>query len=199
MLSATLATERGELAVRVRNLSESGALVEGASLPCVQTNVRLFRNNLSVDGAVVWCSSGRAGLHFTNLIDIERWVRSGMSAPTTSVDQARVDQIQAAARAGLPVPSDRSLPTATKDMLVAAMPSRIAEEIAYVRRLIDSIGDEFAGDPAIVCRHAAELQKFDLATQILGHLGTLVLAEDQVAVAEKIGQQELKARLLRKA
>ena len=79
------------------------------------------------------------------------------------------------------------------------MPSRIVEELAYIRRLVESIGDELVSEPAIVCRHASALQKFDLAAQMLGLLGTILLADDQVAAAENIGQQDLKARLLRKA
>lgn len=197
MLAATLCAEGGKLAVRVRNLSASGALIEGTALPSPATIVRLFRNNLSVTGSVVWTSSGRAGLCFAGPIDIDRWVKSGAMAP--SAGQARVDTIQAAARAGLPPPpSDRSLPASLKTNLATTMPTRIAEELAYVRRLVESIGDELASEPAIVCRHPSALQKFDLATQILGLLGKVLLADDQVAAAENIGQQELRARLLRK-
>jgi hypothetical protein len=199
MLVATLSADGSEAAVRVRNLSESGALIEGATLPPAATEVRLFRNNLSVTGSIVWSSGGRAGLRFASLIDTKPWTRSGTMLPAPSAEQARVDTIQAAARAGLPTPPPRSLPDGPRPNLAAAMPSRIVEELAYVRRLVESIGDELANEPVFVCRHSAALQKFDLAAQILGQLGTVLLADDQVAAAEKIGQQELRARLLRKA
>jgi PilZ domain-containing protein len=199
MFAATLGVDGAQLAVRVRNLSETGALVEGATLPSPDTRIRLLRNTLSVDGSVVWSSSGRAGLRFTSVIDPRAWIKPGATPPAPSADQAFVDTIQAAARAGLPALPARPMPQGDRAKLTAAMPSRIVEELAYVRRLVESIGDELVSEPAVVCRHPAALQKFDLAAQILGQLGTVLLADDQVAAAEKIGQQELKARLLRKA
>jgi hypothetical protein len=198
MLTATLRAAGAEVTVRVRTLSETGALVEGATLPGPTTPVMLSRGDLSVEGCVVWSSGGRAGLHFSSLIDIKSWTKSGLAAPVASALQARVDTIQAAARAGLEPAPARSLPNTLRAGLASAMPSRIVEELAYVRRLVESIGDELVTEPAIVCRHPAALQKFDLAAQILGQLGTVLLAEDQVMAAENIGQQELKARLLRK-
>lgn len=199
MFAATLGARGEQLAVRVRNLSETGALIEGATLPAPDTEIRLIRNSLSVAGSVVWSSSGRAGLRFASVIDPKGWIKPGAMPAAASADQAFVDTIQAAARAGLPTLPVRPLPGDLRANLAAAMPTRIVEELAYVRRLVESIGDELVSEPAVVCRHPAALQKFDLAGQILGLLGTILLADDQVAAAETIGQQELKARLLRKA
>jgi hypothetical protein len=198
MLTANLRTDNSEIAVRVRNLSQTGALIEGATLPSPTTSVILSRNDLSVAGSVVWSSGGRAGLHFTGSIDTKSWTKSPSTPVSVSPVQARVDTIQAAARAGLEALAPRPLPKPVRETLAAAMPSRIVEELAYVRRLIESIGDELVNEPVIVGRHAAALQKFDLAAQILGQLGTVLLADDKVSAAENIGQQELKARLLRK-
>jgi len=199
MFAAILRSGDEELAVRVRNLSEMGALVEASTLPAPDTAVSLVRNNLSVNGSVVWSSRGRAGLRFAGVIDPSIWIKPGQSAPAAAPDQARVDAIQAAARAGLPTLPVRPLADTARASLEAVMPTRIVEELAFVRRLVESIGDELVGEPAVVSRHPAALQKFDLAGQILGQLGAVLLADDPVAAAEKIGQQELRARLLRRA
>ena len=199
MLAATLRAGGEDLPVRVRNLSETGALIEGTKLPAADVPVMLLRNTLLVTGTIVWSRPGQAGLRFADVIEIRGWIKPGPSAAPTTAGQARVDTIQTAARAGLSTIPARPLSDARHAELAAAMPSRIVEELAYIRRLVESIGDELVSEPAIVCRHASALQKFDLAAQMLGLLGTILLADDQVAAAENIGQQELKARLLRKA
>jgi len=48
--------------VRVRNLSQNGALVEASALPPVGTAVLLKRGSLCVDAQVVWVDQQRAGL-----------------------------------------------------------------------------------------------------------------------------------------
>ena len=198
MLAATLRAGSADRPVRVRNISETGALIEGTTLPAAAAPVTLLRNALSVTGAIVWSRPGQAGLRFADVIDIRGWIRPGPNNVARTAGQARVDTIQTAARAGLATLPARALSDTLRAELAAAMPARIVEELAHVRRLVESIGDELVSEPAIVCRHADALQKFDLAAQILGLLSTVLLADDQVTAAESIGQQELKARLLRK-
>lgn len=66
-------------------------------------------------------------------------------------------------------------------------------------RLIESLGDQLAGDPVILHKHAKSLQNIDLANQILSHLADLVTAEDPAAKVAEIGMTDLRARLTRKS
>ena len=114
--------------------------------------------------------------------------------------QQRCDAIQADFRAKPQRPSIRReappLPpalTATDDPLKL----RLAEELDFARRLLDSMGDEFSSDPALLMRHSVPLQSIDIVGQILGHIAAVVRSSDPDGAVERIGMCELKARLLR--
>ena len=74
---------------------------------------------------------------------------------------------------------------------------RLAEELDYVRRMLDSMGDEFSSDPALLMRHSVPLQSIDIVGQILGHIAAVVRSSDPDGAVDRIGMCELKARLLR--
>ena len=76
---------------------------------------------------------------------------------------------------------------------------RLGEEIDYVRRMLDAMGDQLSGDPILLRRHAVALQSLDIVGQILGHLGSIIRSSDPQAAVEKIGMGDLKARLTRRA
>ena len=114
--------------------------------------------------------------------------------------QDRCDAIQADFRAKPQRPSIRRdappLPAAltpTNDALML----RLAEELDYARRMLDSMGDELCSDPALVMRHAASLQSVDIIGQILGHVASVVRSSDPSGAVERIGMCELKGRLKR--
>jgi hypothetical protein len=44
----------------------------------------------------------------------------------------------------------------------------VANELAYVRRVLDTIGEELVRDPIMVQRHGQVLQSFDIACQLIG-------------------------------
>jgi hypothetical protein len=75
---------------------------------------------------------------------------------------------------------------------------RLAEEIGYVVRLLAAVEDELADEPLLVQRHVGVLQNFDLAAQILGHLASVLNADNRESAIDAIGMTELRARLLRK-
>lgn len=64
LMAAVLVHEGRELNVKLRNLSATGALVEGPALPEDGAAIRFRRNDLVVSGKMVWVSGNRAGLHF---------------------------------------------------------------------------------------------------------------------------------------
>lgn len=74
---------------------------------------------------------------------------------------------------------------------------RIAEELDYARRMLNALGDELAGNPAIVVRHGRALQSIDIAGQMINHLANVIRSGDPKSAIERIGMAELKARLKR--
>ena len=115
-----------------------------------------------------------------------------------NLEQQRVDEIQAQIRAGRSfAPVAPVLNDEPADELEAKLPGRLAEEIAYVQQLIESIGDELIVEPVILQHHAGALQKFDAANQILSHISSILSASDRVGAAERVGMKDLRSRLLR--
>ena len=196
------ATIEGEVAgpVRIRNLSESGALIEGQLLPQVGERLTLRRAALAVGATVMWRGAGKCGVQFDRRVAIAHWAK-GISTPR---DQAQVDAMQAAVRAGLssPAPATEQVTADAAPAAAAAsgmLERRVAEELAYIARLIETIGDDLADEPAVIHRHPSTLQNFDLAVQILEHLSAVLTAEDRAKAIGEIGMADLRARLTRRA
>lgn len=119
---------------------------------------------------------------------------------TQSPAQARCDAIQAGVRAGEARPSIRREPSPLAAALVPTddeLKLRLAEELEYARRMLDSMGDALSGDPGVVVRHSVELQSVDIVGQMLGHIANVVRSSDPQGAAERIGMCDLKARLTR--
>jgi len=125
--------------------------------------------------------------------------------------QARCDAIQAAYHAEQERPSIRRepkqrpsirrdpppLPKAlvpTDDMLKL----RLAEELEFARRMIETMGDALSTDPNLVMRHMVALQSVDIAGQILGHVANVIRSSDPDGAVDRIGMNELRGRLQRK-
>jgi hypothetical protein len=69
LLAAKLRIAHAEFEVRLRDLSQRGALVEGQGLPQAGTEVVFARGSISVPARVAWSGEGRAGLEFAYAID----------------------------------------------------------------------------------------------------------------------------------
>lgn len=197
-LSATIESGDLKVPVRIRNLSETGAMIDGAALPEIGATLILRRLEIEIGATTVWRMAGRAGIRFDGTASVDEWVAGVRQAHRPEErGQTRVDIIQSAVRSGAPLPAgDEAAPIAPLE--AGAVERRIAEELAYVKRLLDSIGDELVDDPIILQRHGQALQNFDIACQILAHLGTIVGAPDREAAVKAVTMQELRARLLRK-
>ena len=74
---------------------------------------------------------------------------------------------------------------------------RLGEELDYVRRLLDIMGDQFSGDPILLRRHSVALQSIDRMGQILGHVARVIRSSDPNSAVQDIGMSDLKARLTR--
>jgi len=202
LLAATVEAGGLVIPVRIRNLSESGALLEGGGLPDKGMKLVLHRGELQISATVAWASGGRRGVRFDGPTPVNEWI-GGKPRPldcTGLRDQRRVDAIQAEARGGPAsghaerLPAEPGAPHPACEQLDA----RLADELAFVRRLLESLGDELIDEPIVVQRHGRALQSLDLASQILAHVAAIIVAADKGAVVEQIGMEDLRARLKRK-
>ena len=106
--------------------------------------------------------------------------------------------MQAEARIGAPA-APASAPVAVQSTARDKLDSRLADELAYVQRLLETVGDELIAEPLFVQRHASTLQGLDLAGQILTNVAAIIIAEDREAAIERLGMEDLRARLKRKS
>lgn len=161
LVMAALYCGSGSSPVRVRDLTSSGALVEGSVIPPAGTEVSLCRGSLNVAGEVVWRHAGRAGLRFESRITIAEWLPKGGSiAPQQRVDEG-IQQINASGTA----------PPLSPRYAASLHPARVdAVELTKLRVAIESLAEDLAGDALVVQRHMAKLQTLDLATQVLRKL-----------------------------
>jgi hypothetical protein len=186
-LSAMIQFEGGAGPVRLRDLSDSGAKVEGSLLPKVGAIAQVTRGNLTVSGAVVWREPGSCGLRFTHPVSPEDWVPNRMAR-----DQLQVDGMVAESRLGV---GDRNEPAAAP--MVDGLPKHLSEEMAYVARLLESLGDDLSADPVVIARHMVKMQSLDIAIQILGHLARVIVADHPEQAIAAIGMDNLRKRLQR--
>ena len=126
-------------------------------------------------------------------------LKSSIAAASSA--QVRCDSILSEVRAR-PRPSIRRdpppvppPPAPTDDVLSL----RLAEELEYARRMLDTMGDELSADAAVVMRHSMALQSVDIIGQMLGHIANVVRSSDPKESVERIGMGDLKNRLTRKS
>ena len=74
-LAATLEVAGVPQAVKLRNLSEEGALIEGERLPLEGTTTFFERNELRLKGRVVWVEGLYAGIAFARQLRPEEVLR----------------------------------------------------------------------------------------------------------------------------
>jgi hypothetical protein len=196
-LAASIRSDSLSVSVRIRNLSETGGLIEAPALPDVGASLTLSRQEVEIGGIVVWRSANRCGIRFEGAISIDDWIAGKCLSPQARSPQAQLDEIQRAIRSGTPVVEASSPMTAPNTH--PRLDQRIADEIDYVSRLLQAIGNGLTDDPIIMQRHAAALQSFDTACEILGHLRTVLKASDKSAAVDRITMSELRSRLTRKA
>ena len=154
-MAAILHSAGEEIAVKIRDLSASGAQVEGVQLLETGTEIMLSRGQLSVRGHVAWCNERRCGLEFASKITVQSWM-----ANPTNRHQERVDQIVNAVKAGV-APAVSATPGATASSI------GVGQDLERAAELLGNFGDTLAGDSAIVARHGAALQHLEIVIQTL--------------------------------
>lgn len=139
--------------IKIRNMSPSGALIEGVALPHVGEHLSLGRGELSAAGTIVWREGGRAGLRFDHFVEVAAWLPAGSR-------QQQVDQTFHELKNGLvptapqpPAPVGTS-PVGKADLLEAAS-------------ALDALADALAEDARVIAGHSTKLQALDVAAQLL--------------------------------
>jgi hypothetical protein len=198
LLTATIRSGGVTAPVRIRNLSEKGAMVDGKALPEPGATLILQRLEIEMRGVVVWRVEGRCGIHFEAAASVDEWV-AGRRAPAAIFGhgQSRVDQIQAAIRSGRDI-ADEDMPVASTPELITDVEARVAEELDHVQRMLDEVAGDLIGDVALVQRYGEALQRFDNACQILNQLSSILKAKDRPAAIAAVNLEALRDRLLRK-
>jgi hypothetical protein len=114
--------------------------------------------------------------------------------------QARCDAVQQDFRkSGERKPLRRDPPPKAPALIPTDDPLklRLAEELDYVRRMLDGMGDSLSADAGVLVRHGVALQTVDIAGQILGHIASVVRSSDPRGAVDRIGMCELQGRLKR--
>lgn len=75
LMAAQLVGEGESFDVKMRNLSEHGALVEGPRLPAAGATVRFRKGELNLASHVAWVDGSRAGVAFDSLLATEAVLR----------------------------------------------------------------------------------------------------------------------------
>jgi hypothetical protein len=75
LMSASLELSGTSLAVKLRNLSAEGALVEGDKLPVEGASVLFRKGDLSMPGRVAWVNDRQAGVNFAQKLNPDQLLR----------------------------------------------------------------------------------------------------------------------------
>ena len=180
-MAATLHAAGIEAAVKIRDLSASGAQVETPLLPDVGAPMTLTRGRLSVRGEVAWCAEPRCGLKFSSNITVKDWMANPVNR-----EQSRVDHIVTAVKAGV-------VPLTAASTRAAAPADGAAQDLECVAKLLECLGDALAGDPAVIAQHGIALQNLDIAIQTLTVLAEKLPTGSPADSARRVRLTELRA------
>jgi len=198
MLAAAIRVDGFSAPVRIRNLSNTGAMIDGPVLPEVGLQVELERMKLVVPATVVWSNYGRCGLRLERQLAVEDWVAGQSSgSPFANRQQARVDGIQAAVREGaeLPQVADQQ---ATEPKPIP-LKTGVARELERLHASLEDSGINLASDPAVLASHGETLQAIDLVMAIVERLAVVLSSEDPRSALDAIDMHDLRSRLTGRA
>ena len=166
LIIATLYFERSSYPVRIRDLSPTGARIEGAGLPIMGSPVTLRRGKLEAKGAAVWKDADRAGLSFSQPIDVTRWLPAKSGTNIGNAEEFVFELKHAPRSISRGATSDAIIQEPRSDDL--------RHEIDLVRRGLIELGERLANDIILVATHP-EIQFLDEAVQRLVKIERTIL------------------------
>jgi len=149
-LSATLLAAGVTLPVRIRNISPTGVLLDGAGLPPQGSVIHLRRGSLSAGGEIAWQRDGLCGVRLDTAVVVNDWVRR-----TEHKGQARVDEMIALVRNS---PNDRGGP---------AGPQQSADSLRSISADLTQSCERLANLPDVVATCSDEILRLDAIAQRL--------------------------------
>jgi len=174
--TAILSSKSASSPVKIRNISSTGALIEGPAVPTVGTAVQLFRGDLTVRAHVAWTAGDRCGLKFSASVDVDQW-----RAASDNLHQQRVDEVVRLVKAGA-VPLPTLARWGERDEECDSGP-----DLRRISGLLEILVELLASDPDLLRRHGPALQNLDIAIQMLA---TLDSAEDAPSPADRATKLE---------
>ena len=179
-LGAVIREADQSIPVKVRNMSVSGALVEGAVVPEECAEVQLVRGSLALCATVAWSSSGRCGLRFSSLACVRDWL-----APPTNPAQQRVDEAVRVFKLGaVPMPQRSG---ANAEASSGSRTVQLGEDLRRAMRLVQDLCHELSNDGEVVIRHAEKLQNMDIVQQMVAAVAdALAGGPDESIVARRL-------------
>jgi hypothetical protein len=143
-LSAVLTVDGASIPIRIRNLSPSGALLEGANLPS-NGDVMLRRGKLVAIGNVAWRGEGCCGVRFNSEVVVKDWMKRVVHS-----GQERVDGIVTALKSGaIPHANSDCDPPTGLDQLVSQLLA-VVEEMASLPDMTTEMGEQIVKLEALV-------------------------------------------------
>lgn len=150
-VAATLYSPAGSCPINIRNMSLTGALIEGAVLPEQAMAVTLRRGSLEAEAKIVWKANRKAGIAFTGAVQVADWM-----SRTPPSHQARIDEIVMGIRApGGRMPAPAAPPPAG---------SSIETELHALKAELTQLETGLTNDMAVIAAHP-EIQLLDIAIQ----------------------------------
>ena len=150
-VAATLYADGGSNPVHIRNMSQSGALIEGSVLPEVGYRVSLKRGPLQASGHIAWRVERRAGVKLDTSVHVSDWMsRLG------SAGQERVDAMLSIVRNNSSMGSEE-VPQPTQATSTEA-------ELSALRSELMALESALTRDSILVATHP-EIQTLDIAMQ----------------------------------
>lgn len=153
-LGAVLQSGSGCCPVHIRNISPSGALIEGSIVAAKGEELVLKRVGLEASATIVWKIGRKAGIAFASTIHVADWISKRPSA-----HQARVDDMVQAIRSGsVERPGEiGEKPPLPPDSLIEA-------ELEALKYYLGELEHGLAADVVVAAAHP-EIQLLDVALQ----------------------------------
>lgn len=162
-VAATLHADASSSPVRIRNMSQSGALIEAPVLPEPGSAVTLRRGQLQARGSIAWRVDNRAGVRLEASVHVADWM-----ARQGSVGQQRVDSLIAIVRNDAPKASAMAAETTER--------SSIETELVELRAELAALENTLVEDVILIATHP-EIQTIDISLQRIDRILKRLRAE----------------------
>jgi len=166
--------------VKIRNISQFGAMLESPTRLDLKTSVVISRGSLRAAGEVVWSRDKSVGMRFFEATNVEEWI--GVSTSDAAASFQTSGRLE-----------DHFSNPLTDE--IAAI--RISEELDYVARMTSSVSAMLSDDPILRVRHCGRIQELVMAADMLHQLAAVIVSDDKFGAVETRVTGPMRQRMLR--